>query len=158
SGSNLFGTVGDATNSVVVVAEHPKMKAAGTLDPAGQVIKSSQGGTGATIGVDSQMFDPGEGAFFTYVRGSTFLGPADDSALIAYPNGTLAATSASVTISQTQGNALASMSIAAFDVADSPQQRPFVDGIINGGTAGIGTPVTITSVRVFNAAGVKIED
>src|SRR5262249_38121193 len=129
SGSNLFGAVGDVTDSLLVIAEHPKLKADGKLDPAGQVIKTSQGGTGATIGVDSQMFDPGEGAFFTYVQGSTFLGPADDSALIGYTNGTLAASRGSTTISQTQGNAPATMTIAAFDVADSPQQRAFVDGI-----------------------------
>jgi hypothetical protein len=164
SGSNLFGTVGDATNSLIVIAEHPQLKANGTLDTAGQVIKTSQGGTGATIGVDSQMIDPGEGAFFTYVKGSdpNFLaanldqGEANDSAAIQYSGGTNASTGASVTISQTQGPTPGTMTIAAFDVAGSPQQRPFVDGIING--TGIGAPVSITSITIHKANGTTVTE
>ena len=68
SGSNLFGTVGDAANAINVIGEHPVLKADGTLDSSGDVIKTSQGGTGATIGVNSQMFDPTEGAYFTYLK------------------------------------------------------------------------------------------
>jgi len=156
AGSNLFGAVGDVNNSIIVIAEHPKLKADGTLDSSGQVIKTSQGGTGATIGVDSQMFDPGEGAFFTYAKGSvdSFLAAnlsqteADDSASIQYGGGLQAATSASATISQTQGNAPASMKITAFDVSGTPQQTAFVNDIIAGG----GAPVTITSVKVNGVA------
>ena len=70
SGSNLFGTVGDAANAINVIGEHPVLKADGTLDSSGDVIKTSQGGTGATIGVNSQMFDPTEGAYFTYLKNS----------------------------------------------------------------------------------------
>src|SRR5262249_24696232 len=43
SGANLFGCVGDAANSLIVIAEHPKLKADGTLDTAGQSVKTSQG-------------------------------------------------------------------------------------------------------------------
>src|SRR6185436_18524395 len=154
SGSNLFGTVGDATNSLIVIAEKPKLKANGTLDTAGQAVKTSQGGTGATIGIDSQMIDPGEGAFFTYVKGSdpNFLaaaldqGEANDSAAIKYSNGTLAANGASVTISQTQGPTPGTMTISAFDVAGAPQQKTFVDGISTG--TGIGSAVAITSITI----------
>jgi len=164
SGSNLFGTVGDATNSLIVIAEKPKLKANGTLDTAGQAVKTSQGGTGATIGIDSQMIDPGEGAYFTYVKGSdpNFLaanldqGEANDSAAIKYSNGTLAANGASVTISQTQGPTPGTMTIAAFDVAGSPQQRPFVDGITDG--TGIGTAVAITSITIHKANGTDITE
>ena len=41
------------------------------------VIKTSQGGGPTTIGVNSQMFDPGEGAYFTYAKNpdTNFLGP-----------------------------------------------------------------------------------
>src|SRR5262249_62354061 len=77
SGSNLFGTVGDAANALNVIAENPVIGADGTFvtSPNG-VIKTSQGGTGATIGVNSQMFDPGEGAYFTYIKdpNTNFLG------------------------------------------------------------------------------------
>src|SRR5262249_20228424 len=41
SGSNLFGTVGDVTNSLIVIAEHPALKADGTLDTHGQTVKTS---------------------------------------------------------------------------------------------------------------------
>src|SRR5262249_21390715 len=159
SGSNLFGAVGDIANSLLVIAEPPALKADGTLDTHGQVIKTSQGGTGATIGVDSQMIDPGEGAFFTYVKGSdpNFLAAnldqteANDSASIKYSGGTLAATGASVTISQTQGPTPGTLTIAAFDVADSPQQKAFVDGISTG--TGIGASVALTSVTIHKANG-----
>ena len=158
SGSNLFGTVGDAANALNVIAQHPKLKADGTLDTAGQVIKTSQGGTGATIGVDSQMFDPGEGAYFTYITtpNTDFLGAnlsqteANNSADIQY-GGTNAATGGSATISQTQGNSLSTMRITAYDISDAPQGTTFVNDIING--TGIGAPVAITSVHVFDAAG-----
>src|SRR5260370_13617633 len=166
SGSNVFGTVGDAANALNVIGEHPVLNANGTLDSSGDVIKTSQGGTGATIGVNSQMFDPGEGAYFTYIETpvADFLGAnlsqteANNSADIQYNGGTNAATSASTTISQIQGNGLASMEITAFDIGDSPQGRDFVDGSVTGNGLGTGTPETITSVRVFNANGVKIED
>src|SRR6516164_7195193 len=159
SGSNLFGTVGDAANALNVIAQHPKLKADGTLDTAGQVIKTSQGGTGATIGVDSQMFDPGEGAYFTYINtpNTDFLGAnlsqteADNSADIQYTGGTNPAMGGSTTISQIQGNALATMRITAYDISDAPQGTTFVNNIIDG--TGIGAPVAITSVHVFDAAG-----
>src|SRR5262249_4361996 len=136
SGSNLFGAVGDVNNSLIVIAEHPVLSADGTFvsSPNG-VIKTSQGGGPTTIGVNSQMFDPGEGAYFTYVNGSNpnFLGAnldqteANDADNILYSGGTNPATSASTTISQTQGNSLATMKITALDIADSPQQRDFVN-------------------------------
>jgi hypothetical protein len=155
SGSNLFGTVGDTANALIVIGEHPLLKADGTLDSAGDAIKTSQGGTGATIGVDSQMFDPGEGAYFTYVKtpNPDFLGAdlsqteANDSHDILYSGGTNAAVGASTTISQIQGNALASMKITAFDIADSPQAGDFVSGL------GSGTKVTVTSVTVRDGSG-----
>jgi hypothetical protein len=155
SGSNLFGTVGDADNALIVIAENPVIGADGVFStsPNG-VIKTSQGGIEATIGVNSQMVDPGEGAYFTYAKNpnTNFLGSnlsqteANDADNILYTGGTLTATSASLRISQTQGNSLATMKITAFDIADSPQARNFVSGL------GSGTPVTITSVKVNGVA------
>jgi len=162
SGSNLFGTVGDAANALNVIAEHPVLAPDGTLvsSPNG-VIKTSQGGTGATIGVNSQMFDPNEGAYFTYLKSpvTDFLGAnlsqteANNSADIQYTGGTLEVTGASTTISQIQGNSLGTMKITAYDIGDAPQGTAFVNGP-NG--LGTGTHVDITSVHVFNAAGTDV--
>jgi hypothetical protein len=157
SGSNLFGTVGDVNNALIVIAENPVINPAdGTLvsSPNG-VIKTSQGGGPTTIGVNSQMFDPGEGAYFTYVKNPdpNFLGSnlsqteANDADNIVYNGGTNPATSASTTISQIQGNSLATMKITAYDIADSPQKRDFVSGLPGG------PQVSITSVHVFDASG-----
>ena len=99
SGSNLFGTVGDADNALIVIAENPVIGADGGLitSPNG-VIKTSQGGGPTTIGVNSQMFDPGEGAYFTYVKNpdTNFLGrptlsptEANDADNILYTGGTI---------------------------------------------------------------------
>src|SRR5262245_50843164 len=165
-GSNLFATVGDVDNGLIVVAEHP------SIDPVtgefstvkGGVIKTSQGGGPTTIGVNSQMFDPDdgtgrrEGAYFTYVKSpdpnflaspTTDLSPteANDADNILYSGGTNTATAASTFIVQTQGGGLATMAITAFDIADSPQQRDFVNGL------GSGTQVNITSVTITHANG-----
>src|SRR5262249_41131786 len=159
SGSNLFGTVGDATNALNVIAENPVIAADGTFSTAPNgVIKTSQGGTGATIGVNSQMFDPGEGAYFTYLKApnTDFLGrnlsqtEANNANNILYTGGTNAATSAATRISQTQGNAPATMKITAFDIAGSPQGTAFVNGADGLGT---GTKPTITSVTITHANG-----
>src|SRR5262245_11067143 len=58
------------------------------------------------------------------------------------------ATSASASISQTQGNSPATMQITALDIADSPQARDFVSGLSP--TTG---KVNITSVTVTHANG-----
>jgi hypothetical protein len=155
SGSNLFGMVGDAANALIVIAENPVIGADGGLvsSPNG-VLKTSQGGGPTTIGVNSQMFDAGEGAYFTYAKSpnTNFLGAglsqteANDADNILYTGGTLTATAASTTISQTQGNGPATMKITAFDISGSPQQRTFVSGL------GSGTTPTITSVKVNGVA------
>ena len=80
SGANLFGVVGNTTTALVVIGEDITLDAAGKYIPnQTDDIKTSQGGDGATIGVDSQMFDPGEGAYFTYVTGTDVLGVGDNA-------------------------------------------------------------------------------
>src|SRR5262249_54498769 len=143
SGSNLFGTVGDAANALNVIAENPVIQADGTFvsSPNG-VIKTSQGGTGATIGINSQMFDPGEGAYFTYINdpNTNFLGSnldqteANNANNILYTGGTLEATSASTTISQTQGPSLGTMRITGYNITGAPQGTAFVNGLSTSGT------------------------
>jgi hypothetical protein len=157
SGQNLFGTVGDPTDALVVIGKDPILNADGTFTNASDTINTSQGGGNVTIGVNNQMFDPGEGAYFTYVKSpvTNFLAgapggldqnEADDADNIQYTGGTLEVTGASTKISQTQGNAAASMKITAFNIDDSPQARDFVGGL------GSGTFATITSVTVNGVA------
>jgi len=69
SGSNLFGTVGESPTdpAIIVIGRDPVLNPDGSYTNQSDVIHTSQGGTGATIGVNNQMFDPGEGAYFTYV-------------------------------------------------------------------------------------------
>jgi hypothetical protein len=165
SGQNLFGTVGDTSNAIVVIGEHPVLKADGTYANSSDTINTSQGGGPTTIGVNNQMFDAGEGAYFTYVKSpnTDFLAgfvpngldqnEADDADNIQYTGGTLTATQAFAQISQIQGNSLATMKITAFDIGDSPQGTGFVSGA-NG--LGTGTHVDITSVHVFNATGTDV--
>jgi hypothetical protein len=140
-----------------VIGKNVFLKADGTYTNASDTINTSQGGGPTTIGVNNQMFDPGEGAYFTYAKSPNpdFLAgapngldqnEADDADNIQYTGGTLAATSAFATISQTQGNDPVSMKITAYDIVDSPQARDFVSGL------GSGAPVTITSVKVNGVA------
>src|SRR5439155_9367610 len=68
SGQNLFGTVGDTTNALVVIGAHPILNADGTFTNASDTINTSQGGGPTTIGINNQMFDAGEGAYFTFVN------------------------------------------------------------------------------------------
>src|SRR5262249_17368396 len=71
----------------------------------------------------------------------------NDADNILYNGGTLEVTGASTSISQTQGNSPATMTITAYDIADSPQARDFVSGL------GGGTQVNITSVTITKANG-----
>ena len=164
SGSNLFGVVGQTDSAIVVIGRDPVLDSDGEPTNQSDVIHTSQGGINATIGVNNQMFDPGDGAFFTYVHdpnpdflsgapGGLTSTEADDADNIEYTGGTLDVSSASFTISQTQGNSLATAKISAFLMADAPQERDFVnDGLGTGGTP------DITAVRVFDETGTKIED
>ena len=166
SGQNLFGIVGTTDTALVVIGKTPVLNADGTFTNTSNTINTSQGGGAVTIGVNNQMFDPGEGAYFTLVKnpnpaylsgapGGLDQNEADDADNILYTGGTLEVNSTFTRISQIQGNALATMKVTAYDIGDSPQGTAFVTGV-NG--LGTGTVRNITSVRVFNAAGAKIED
>jgi hypothetical protein len=162
SGQNLFGTVGNTSSGLIVFGKTPVLNPDGTYTNASNTINTSQGGGPTTIGVNNQMFDPGDGAYFTYVRnpdpdflagatGGLTQGEADDADNIQYDGGTIESSSAFVKIAQIQGNSLATMEIAAFNITGSPQEQDLI--------AARGTnPVTITAVRVYNAAGTLIED
>ena len=152
SGANLFGVVGSTSIALVVIGEDITLDAAGKYIPnQTDDIKTSQGGEGATIGVDSQMFDPGEGAYFTYVTDTSIIGGGDNANSIDYGD-TFEVNTAAFRISQTQGNDLATAEISAYDLDDAPQGVAFVNA------RGTGDPVSITAVRVFDAAGELIEE
>jgi hypothetical protein len=164
SGQNPFGTVGDTSNGLVVIGKTPVLNADGTFTNASNTINTSQGGGPTTIGVNNQMFDPNDGAYFTFVKNpvANFLagapggldqGEADDADNIQYTGGTIQGSSSFVKIAQLQGNGLATMDIQCFNMADSPQGTDFVDDGL-----GTGSAAPVTAVRVFNAAGTKIED
>ncbi|MEJ1938424.1 hypothetical protein WDZ92_50160, partial [Nostoc sp. NIES-2111] len=166
SGQNLFGIVGTTSTALVVIGKTPVLNADGTFTNTSNTINTSQGGGAVTIGVNNQMFDAGEGAYFTLIKkpNPSYLsgGPngldqneADDADNILYTGGTLEVNSTFTKISQIQGNALATMKVTAYDIGDSPQGTAFVSGV-NG--LGTGTVRDITGVRVYNAAGTKIED
>jgi hypothetical protein len=156
SGASLFGAVGSTANALVVIGEDIGLDANGKyITNQTDDVKTSQGGTGATIGIDSQMFDPGEGAFFTYVTGTDVIGVGDNANSITY-DGTFEVTTASFRISQTQGNALGAAQISAFNLAGAPQAVDFVNA--RGTGAAANQHVSITAVRVYDAAGKLIED
>ena len=93
-------------------------------------MKTSQAGLHDTIGIESQMFDPGDAAYFTFVNNpdpnftGTALGSteADDADNILYGS-TLEGDSAFIRIAQLQGNTAPSMSIQLFNIDDSPAGR-----------------------------------
>ena len=162
SGQNLFGIVGDADSALVVIGGKPMLNADGTFTNASNTINTSQGGGNITIGIDNQMFDPGESAFFTFVKApnpSYLAGAvngldqneADDADNIQYTGGTIEGNSAFLKVVQIQANTPASMDIAASNISGAPQGTAFVSAL------GSGSPVAITAVRVYDSAGTLLE-
>jgi hypothetical protein len=131
SGQNLFGMIGDPRAGLIVFGKVPVIAADGTYTNASNTINTSQGGGGTTIGVNNQMFDPGEGAYFTFVKqpDPRFLGlaldanEADDADNMLYGGGTLEVTSAFLNVVQTQGSGAQTMKLSAWNMTDSPQGR-----------------------------------
>ena len=159
SGQSLFGTVGSTSTGLVVIGKTPVLNADGTFTNASNTINTSQGGGPTTIGVNNQMFDAGEGAYFTFVKDpvADYLAgapngldqnEADDADNIRYTGGTLEVSSGFLKVSQIQGNSLATMSITAYDVAGAPQGQAFARTGL-----GTGAVVAITAVRVYDASG-----
>ena len=131
SGSNLFGIVGDADAGLIIFGKDIGLKADNTyIANQTQEIKTSQAGLHDTIGIESQMFDPGDAAYFTFVSDpdpnftGTALGSteADDADNILYGS-TLEGDSAFIQIAQLQGNTAPSMSIELFNIDDATARR-----------------------------------
>jgi len=164
SGSNLFGIVGDADAGLIIFGETIGLKADNTyIANQTQEIKTSQAGLHDTIGIESQMFDPGDAAYFTFVTNpdpnftGTALGSteADDADNILYGS-TLEGESAFIRIAQLQGNTDPSMSIQLFNIDDTNPQG--VDMIDARGINEAGKDPDVIAVRVYDADGNLLED
>jgi hypothetical protein len=165
SGQNLFGVIGDADDGLLVIGQFPILKSAGndSYSNASNTISTSQGGTGATIGVNNQMFDPGDGAYFTFVNdpdprylsgipGGLDQNEADRAGNIQF-DGRTEVDGAYLVISQIQANSSPALKLKAFDGNDSLEGRAFVEG---GGLGG-GTTPAITQIIVKNAGGTIVQ-
>ena len=171
SGQNLFGMVGpsSADPGLIVFGETPVLKSDGTFTNASNTVNTSQGGGPTTIGINNQMFDPGDGAYFIFVEkpNGSFLagapggldqGEADDADNILYGDGQGGTndlhnvSTAFLKIAQIQGNSPATLSLTATTLATDFQARDLITH------RGDGAAAPITAVRVFDANGTKIED
>jgi hypothetical protein len=76
SGNNLFLMFGDGTPStsdvtIIATGKNPADQSSGANVSTGDTVVTSQGGIGdTTIGTNNQMIDPGEGMYFTFVKGA----------------------------------------------------------------------------------------
>ncbi len=158
SGANLFGVVGASASdpAILVFGKSVAIKADGNYNNKSDVIHTSQGGTGATIGVNNQMFDPNEGAYFVYiddpvanylsgVPGGLNSTEADDADNVQYTGGTVDVHTASITISQMQGNKGATMKLTTY-LGTAEQGRDMV-------LSPDGTSPHIMTVRVIQPDG-----
>ena len=168
SGSNLFGSVADSADGpgLFVFGMDPVLSNATTkYTNASDVIHTSQGGVGATIGVNNQMFDVGEGAYFTFVddirdnflsgvSGGLTSTEADYGKNLLYDDGLHETDGAFLGISQIQAGSLASLKLTAFELDSDFQGTALID---NAGDPG-DDPIVIDHVIVFDENGAKIED
>jgi hypothetical protein len=142
------------------------LKGDGTYkNPGSDVIQTSQAGPNATIGINSQMFNAGDDAYFTFVRTpnanftSFALDPneADDADNMLYgdanaaTNDTIEAMSAFLKIAQIQSGVTTVMTIAAYNIAGSPQGSDQIKA--RGQNA-----VAVTRVKVYDSAGNLLDD
>jgi hypothetical protein len=75
SGQNLFLMLGDGSPSttdptVVVTGRDPANQSGGASITTGDTVNTGQGGGSTTLGTNNQMVDPGEGMYFTFVKGA----------------------------------------------------------------------------------------
>jgi hypothetical protein len=163
SGQNLFGMVGNSATGLVVIGKTPALNSDGTFTNASNTINTSQGGGPTTIGVNNQMFDAGEGAYFTFVNNpvANYLAgavngldqnEADDADNIQFGS-RLEVNGASVTLSQVQGNEAVSLKITAFNGNNSLSGKAFATTGPSGGLGTGGPPITITQIIISDATG-----
>ncbi|PBB65096.1 hypothetical protein CK228_29950, partial [Mesorhizobium sp. WSM4312] len=138
SGNHLFVAVGTSGAGLLVSGIHPVIQADGSLDNSGDNIKTSQGGIGATIGVNNQMFDPGETAVFSFVKGQA-PGTYGDIDNMSYTD-FIDVTDAKLFISQTEGSPGTNFTVkigafSAGGATTSPEQgRSYIDNNLGSGS------------------------
>lgn len=167
SGSNLFGSVADSADGpgIFVFGRDPVLGGNTKYTNASDVIHTSQGGINATIGVNNQMFDPGEGAYFTFVddirdnflsgvSGGLTATEADYGKNLLYDGGLHDTSGAILGISQIQAGSLASMDLTAYSLDSAFQGTALINNRGDPGDAAI----TIDHVIVYDETGAKIED
>ena len=163
SGQNLFGLIGDPGTGLVIIGKNPDLAADGTYTNASNTINTSKGGGGTTIGVNNQMFDPNDGAYFTFVEDpdpdvlgvELDAGEADQAANITYSD-TLEVDNGFLQVVQSQGSAGRSMRLSAFDLADAPQGVAFVNAIEAAKPAVNLTEVRRNGVVVFSGSAASV--
>jgi hypothetical protein len=138
SGNSLFGILLDdeeqsdltPDTGLLVLGRDILLDSAGHMSPTSNSINTSQGGGSVTIGVNNQMFDPGDGAVFVYLdhpeRNSSATAAkgdgltqntADDADALGFA-GTLEVRGGSIEVVQLQGGGTMGMKLTAFDLAD----------------------------------------
>ncbi|MDP9423891.1 MAG: hypothetical protein M3Q19_13855 [Pseudomonadota bacterium] len=169
SGQNLFGAVASTPSGpgLLFFGENPILKANGEFTNTSDTVNSSQGGVfGATIGVNNQMFDAGEGMYFTYVKdiadsiianitGGLDQNEADDADNLDYAGGLNNTSAAFLGISQVVGSEVESMQLTAIHLDSALQERNLING--RGGDSADDV-INITRVRVTDQFGVELED
>ena len=69
SGKFLWAAIGSSTNGLLISGLNLFTDADGKAEQTSDFVNTSQGGLGATIGIDNQMFTPGDVAVLTLVEG-----------------------------------------------------------------------------------------
>lgn len=175
SQSSLWVAVGNSSEAVLITGSSPKVdNTTGKKTNVSDVIHTSQGGAGATIGVNNQLFDiVGESATFTLVTGLQGLVGADAGVLsdyviddptsggieqgIAYDGYLQNILGAGIFISQDQGspNATKSLDINVFATNNAGEEEGFGYVYSNPGTK---TGNALTDDIAVNVTTVSVRD
>ncbi|MFJ3373693.1 DUF5801 repeats-in-toxin domain-containing protein [Pseudomonas sp. NPDC086112] len=172
SGANLFlmftktnptvvddsGVLRITDPTIIATGKDPADESSGANINTGDTIITSQAANPTTFGTNSQMITEQDGIRFSFVTGARQdvtipnLSPteADVESNIDFTD-VFNAKMASFEVVQLQSGKSAVVKISAFTTAAEPGVN-FINGYAND------TPVAITNVRVFNSAGVVIEN
>jgi hypothetical protein len=175
SGSSLWVAVGNSSGAVLVSGKSLDVDAAGKIvTNTSNTIHTSQGGDGATIGVNNQLFDnTGETAVFTLVSGFTNLGSTTkgltgNSVVDPKPNdnkpegidygGYLNVTGAGVFISQSQGNDLKSFDITVWRAGGGtiPEEKFAYIGTEPSGAFNDDLAINVKTVTILGVGGTPL--
>jgi hypothetical protein len=171
SGSSLWVAVGNSTGGLLVTGGDPDVDSANKKTNISDVIHTSQGGVGATIGVNNQLFDNvGETAVFTLVTGLASLGTAPDAGAAGdytvdpLPNkkpiegidysGYINTNGAGIFLSQSQGNDPKNLDIKLWEAGGDAGGSQTAEDLTNyiPGLAS-DTAVTVASVTITDDDG-----